>query len=208
MESEEIKKVCANDPNDALDLPPKICRSACRICSSDYLKEIHLLRKNGVDLKTIASTIKKKSGGRLDIHFSSYSRHFQNYNEIKATASAKIIKHDLIDEATKRAAHSSAVVKLIDKYIELLEERFNAGLVKVNISDMQKLFDIRYKILEGGEDGDKDLLAVFQKSVDKYGLETSQGVLFGRPSSVVRRANEPQDVENSQERKEAERAEA
>ena len=207
MESEEIKNNCAISDGDALDLPPKICQASCKICNSDYLKEIHLLRKNGADFSTIISEIKKKDN-RFNSSESSLSRHFRNYNEIKATASAKIIKHDLIDEATKRAAHSSAIVKLIDRYVELLEKRLNSGIMKVNIADMQKLFDIRYKILEGGEDGDKDLLAVFQKSVDKYGLETSQGVLFGRPSSVVNAANEPQNVENSQERKEAERTEA
>lgn len=202
MESEEIKKNCGTTETPEIELPNKICQVNCRICSSDYLIEIHLLKKNGLTYEAIVEEIKKKSNGRFIPSESSLCRHFQKYNEIKSVVAAGIMKKDLVDESMKRAAHSSAVVELIDKYIELLRERTDAGLLKVNISDMEKLFNIKYKLLEGGSDEDKDLLAVFQRSVDRFGLETSQGVLFGRPSSVVQRTA---NVENSQNRKEAER---
>lgn len=204
MESEKKKENCEIEK---IELPNKICQASCRVCRCDFIEEIHLMRKNGSDYKSIIEEVKKLSDGKYILTPSSLCNHFQKYNELKSIASAKIIKHDLIDEATKRAAHSSAIIILIDEYLKLLKERISTGILKVNIGDMEKLFNIKYKLLEGGGDEDKDLLAVFQKSVDKYGLETSQGVLFGRPSSVVNAANEPQSVENSEERKEAEREE-
>lgn len=197
MMSDEKSENCEIEK---IELPNKICQASCRVCRCDFIEEIHLMRKNGTDYNSIIEEIKKKSDGKYILTPSSLCNHFKRYNELKSIASAKIIKDDLIDEATKRAAHSSAIIKLIDRYIKLIDERVESGFLKVNIGDMEKLFNIKYKLLEGGSDEDKNLIAVFQKSVDKYGGETSQGVLFSRPSSVQRTT----DVENSQNGKEAE----
>lgn len=197
MTDEKKKENCEIEK---IELPTKICQASCRVCRCDFIKEIHLMRKNGSDYLSIIEEIKKKSDDKYILTASSLCNHFKRYNELKSIASATIIKNDLLDEATERAAHSSAIIKLINKYLALIEERVEAGFLKVNVGDMEKLFNIKYKLLEGGGDEDKDLVALFQKSVNKYGDETSQGVLFGRPSSVQRTI----DLENSESKKEAE----
>jgi len=99
MENEEIKKDCGMEE---IKLPTEICQTNCRICQSEHLKEIHLLRKNGTDFLAIVSLIKKKYN--QDISSSSLCRHFQNYNKLAKTVAAEIVQNDLVDEASKRRA--------------------------------------------------------------------------------------------------------
>ena len=143
-----------------------------------------------------------KKNYAYDVSKSSLSRHFQKFFEIRDKATAEILEKKLVPDAVKRAAHLSSVIKLIDKYLELLETRFALGTVKVNIPDLQKLMDIRYKILDSENENDKPLALIFENFFNKYKIDTAQSEMnFNGPSVVVQRTS---DVENSSERKEAE----
>ena len=46
------------------------------------------------------------------------------------------------------------------------------------VSDLEKLMKLRYQVLTGKDDVNKDIMAIFQKATDKYGVSLNQGVLF------------------------------
>lgn len=196
----EIEKENCGMIETTLSLPQKICQINCRVCQSPCLEEIHQMKISGMQLSEIVSTVKKNYA--YDVSKSSLSRHFQKFFEIRDKATAEILEKKLVPDAVKRAAHLSSVIKLIDKYLELLETRFALGTVKVNIPDLQKLMDIRYKILDSENENDKPLALIFENFFNKYKIDTAQSEMnFNGPSVVVQRTS---DVENSSERKEAE----
>ena len=158
------------------------------------------MKMSGMRLTKIVSVVKENHA--YEISESSLSRHFTNYFKIRDDATDQIMRKDLMTDAVKRAAHSSAVIRLIDNYLKLLEERFKLGIVKVNISDLQKLMDIRYKILDSNDDNDQNLTVIFENFFNKYKLDTAQGELGLRPSSAV--VQRTTNFENSSSRKEAE----
>ena len=205
MECEEKKDNCGmNETTPAL--PQKICQVSCKICQSPCLEEIHQMKISGMRLTEIVSVVKNNYA--YDISESSLSRHFKKYFQIRDDATAEILKNELMPDAVKRAAHLSSVIKLIDKYLELLEERFKLGIVRVNIPDLQKLMDIRYKILESDSENDKPLAVIFENFFNKYKIDTAQGEMnFNRPPVVVSpsSSNEPREEKETQDRKEAER---
>ena len=191
MESEKKKDNSEISETTKISLPDKICQSSCSICRSDFLQEIHLLKKNGARYTDIGDEIFKKSKGLERPTPSSLCNHFKNYNKIKSAATFQVMQNDLMDGAMKRAAHSSAVVKLIDEYLELLRNKFDSGISNVNIADLEKLMNIKYKLLSGEDEDGKDLTVIFNNAVNRV------PTLF---DSI-----EPPIVEISQERKEAER---
>ena len=190
MKDEEKKENCGID---SIELPNKICQSSCKVCLSEHLKEIHLLRKNGSKFSEIVSIMKKKGKSFSE---GSLCRHFQNYNKITTAVTAEILEKDLVDEAMKRSVHSSAVIGLIDTYLELLKNRLDNGLI-ANVSDFEKLMNIRYKLLSGEKEDDKDLTLKFQQAMKIYNIESSdQPSLFN--------SNEPEVIEVSKNETEAE----
>jgi len=68
-------------------------------------------------------------------------------------------------------------------------ERLNNGMV-ANIADFEKLMNIRYKLLDGNGEGEKDLTVIFNNALSRH------------PSLFD--AQRTTNVEISQERKEAE----
>lgn len=202
----EIEKENCGTIETTLSLPQKICQINCRVCQSPCLEEIHQMKISGMQLSEIVTVVKKNYA--YDVSKSSLSRHFQKFFEIRDKATAEILEKKLVPDAVKRAAHLSSVIGLIDKYLELLDERFKLGTVKVNIPDLQKLMDIRYKILDADNENDKPLAVIFENFFNKYKIDTAQTEMnFNRPSVVVGSSspNEPQANEKTQDRKEAER---
>ena len=189
MEVEEKKD---NSLITKIDLPDRICQASCNICNSNCLKEIHLLRENGTEFLDIVKICEEKYNFKTSAP--SLCNHFKNYNKIKVNVTAQILDKGLVDDAFKRAAHSSAVVSLIDQYLVLLKARLESGLL-ANVADFEKLMNIRYKLLSGSDEEEKNLTVVFENAINKYKVEIAQPSLF---------ANEPPTVENSQVRKEAE----
>ena len=176
----EISKEEENLKNcriETIELPDKICQKSCRVCSSHFIKEIHEMRKSGAEFKIICDEIQKKYNYSLSE--GSLSRHFKNYRDIMKTASAEIIRDDLIEESTELARHTKAIITMIDKALILMQEKMDSGLYKPDIPDLEKLFNIRHKILVGDLSGEKDLMMIFQKAQDKYGVEMTQGVALG-----------------------------
>lgn len=157
---------------ETLKIPEKICDSRCRICISDYLKEIHSLKKAGKTFRQIAAIAK------FDISASSLSRHFQNYLKQKTILSARIIKDDLVEEATKQAVHTQKIIGLIDITFVAIKARVDSGKISLGIDELDKLMKLRYQVLQGQDTNENDILAIFQKASNKYGLDLQQGVLF------------------------------
>ena len=158
-----------------IQTPARICDSRCRICSSDFMKEIHDLRKAGKNYEQIKDIMKTKD---FEISSPSLSRHFQNYQKQKDIISAQIINDDLIDEATQQSAHTKQLVSLINKAFKIIEARLETGGMQFDISDLDKLLKLRYQVLSGQDADESDVLAIFQKASDKFGLNINQGVLF------------------------------
>ncbi len=151
-----------------------ICQKNCRVCNSDYLKEIHSLRKNGRHFFEIVDYMKKTYD--YDLSTSGLCRHFKNYNHHRQVVAAEILEKDLIEESTEIARHTTAIIDLIDKALSQIKERG----VRFDISDLEKLFKIRHQILAGDASGEGELVALFQRAVDKHGVDVNQGILFKR----------------------------
>lgn len=189
MKGEEKKE---NSVISEINLPSKICQASCHICNSNCLKEIHLLKENGAEFLEIVKICKEKYNFKTSN--ASLCRHFQNYNKIKATVTAEIMNKGLVDDAMKRAVHSSAVIDLIDQYLILLKNRLENGLI-ANVADFEKLMNIRYKLLSGDDSDEKNLTVVFENAINRYKVEVAQPSLNLFPDEHL-------NAENSQERKE------
>ncbi|MBU4223671.1 hypothetical protein KJ934_00315 [Patescibacteria group bacterium] len=160
--------------NEILKIKP-ICKKSCKICNSDHINEIHELRKSGVEFSKIVEICREKF--ELSTSASSLSNHFANWRERQAIMSAEIVQADLIDEVAKRASHTREIVGLIDTALAQVKLRAASGLI-FDVNDLDKLMNIKYKTLAGEPSGEGDLVALFQKAKDKYGMEMSQASLF------------------------------
>lgn len=154
----------------------KICNSRCNICKSGILKEIHDWRKNGSDYNRIVERAQNEHG--VQISTASLSRHFKSYTAFKLEMATQIIKNDVIEEITSQSVHIKRTVKILDMVYDKIEAKLKSGLLNVDVGDLEKLLNMRYKILNGETNDDKDILAIFQKASDDYGLNLQQGVLF------------------------------
>ena len=149
-----------------------ICQKNCRVCSSDYLKEIHALRESGQNFSEIVDYIKKKY--RYDLSRAGLCRHFKNYSEHRRIIAARIMDKDLVEESTEQARHTKKIIGLIDTALVHIENHN----MKFDISDLEKLFKIRHQILGGKNSSEDDLIAIFQTAIDKHGVDVNQGILW------------------------------
>jgi len=173
----EISKEEENQKNSRIEkikLPEKICQKSCRVCSSNHLEEIHEMRNVGADFQTIIDHLQEKYD--YSISKSTLSNHFKNYRSIVATTSAQILKDGILDESTELARHTKVIVSMIDKALSLMQKKMDDGLYKPDIADLEKLFNIRHKILAGDLGSEKDLMVLFQKAQNEYGVDMSQGI--------------------------------
>lgn len=148
--------------------PEKICQSSCKICQSQNLDLIHELRNNGKDYNIIVD--KLKTDFNESVSTSSLSRHFSNYRKQINLMSAKIIDGDMVEKATLQSVHVTKLVKLIDLALKHIERRLANESCNVDISDLDKLMNMRYKLLSGESDAD-DMTVLFQQASKKYGLQ-------------------------------------
>lgn len=155
----------------------KICGVRCNVCSSEHMLEIHDMRKAGATLESIINTMQEKYGVLFST--SSLSRHFANLLERQLELSAQIINADLVSEATAKSVHTQRTVELLDIAFNTLLARARSNSLVFDIADLERLLKMRYQILTGNDDLDKDILAIFQKATDKYGVNLEQGILFG-----------------------------
>ncbi len=176
MEDEQKTKIYGSKeiPDEILNFK-KICSSRCNICRSGILAEIHEWHKNGSQLQDI---VNKAAAMNVKISTASLSRHFKSYTAYKTEMAVKIIKDDTLQEITAQAVHIKNTVKLIDLAYKKLLAMFESGTYRIEISDLEKLTKIRYQILNGENLDNNDLMAIFQKATDKYGVNLQQGVLF------------------------------
>lgn len=154
----------------------KICHSRCSICSSGILKEVHDWRKRGLNYDEIVE--RAKSDHNTELSASSLCRHFKSYKAFKMEMATQIIKNDVVEEITTQAVHIKKTVELLDIAYEKLLKMFKSNLYKITVGDLEKLTNMRYKILNGENLDNNDLMAIFQKATDDYGLNLQQGVLF------------------------------
>jgi len=157
-------------------IPKIICDARCKICNSQYLKAIHELRKAGNRYPAIVEIIKEKYN--FSISTASLSRHFQKYQRHKNIIAAKFINDDLIDEATSQAVHTKKLIGLIDEAFSAIKTKIKAGTLFLDVSDLEKLMKLRYQVMSGENTDENDIMAIFQKASNQYGLNLQQGVLF------------------------------
>lgn len=175
------QKICVSQ-----ELTETVCDKRCKICNSEHLKAIHDLKKAGYRHLEIVDIVKEKYG--FEISDASLSRHFRNYQKRKAFISAQLIHDDLIEEVTKQATHTKQLVALIDQAFKMIKARLDAGTLVFDVADLDKLMKLRYQILSGQDTDENDVMAIFQKASDKYGLNLQQGILFKPPT--LRRAEQ------------------
>ena len=171
-----------------------ICDTRCKICHGEHLKTIHDLKRAGKRYDDIGKIMKAKFN--FHISNSSLSRHFQKYNKRQAIISAEIINDELIEGATKQAAHTKKIVSLIDTYLEQIKNLVANGLMKFDIADLERLIKMRYQVLNETDTDENDIIAMFQKATDKYGVNLQQGVLFN--SSTLQATGE-QELKSTEE---------
>lgn len=176
MSEQKNKTIEKQEKCGTLEIPTRCCNARCRICNSSYLEAIHNLKKAGHTFDRIVEIAREDL--KFEVSKSSLSRHFANYQKQCDVLSAKIIKEDLIEDATKQAVHTKKLVMLIDNAFQVLENRIKANSLNFDIGDLEKLMKLRYQVLSGEDTSEKDILGIFQKATDKYGLNMQQGVLF------------------------------
>lgn len=170
----KIKNESVEKLENSVSPETSCCDARCKICSSSHLQEIHNLKKAGHTFDDIVRIAFDKL--KFSISKAGLSRHFTNYQKQVNLTSAKIINNDIIEDATKQAIHTKKLVALIDKAFETLEQRS-----LFDIADLEKLMKLRYQVMSGQEADENDILAIFQKATDKYGVNLQQGVLFKSP---------------------------
>jgi len=167
----------------------KICKShRCSICNSDYVFEIHELKKSGLQQNKIIEIMKQKYN--VTFSPSAMSRHFSNLYDRQMEMSAQIINADLISEATAKSYHTQKVIALLQCAFTQLEQRAKNNSLIFDISDLEKLMKMKYQTLTGNDELDKDILAIFQKATNKYGISFQQATLFNKPQDIDNRAEE------------------
>lgn len=154
----------------------KICHSRCSICQSGVLKEIHDYRKNGRNFDDIVELIKEHHG--VQISSASLSRHFKTYRAFKTDLATKVIKNDVLEEITLQSVHIKRTVELLDIAYKKLLVKFESNQYNIQVADLEKLTKIRYQVLTGENVDDNQLMAIFSKASNEYGLNLEQGVLF------------------------------
>lgn len=146
------------------------CQKSCKICYSNNRDKIHALKKEGKQGKEIVEFCLQNFNEQISE--SSLSRHFQNYQKNINAISAEIISKDMLEQATMQSVHLVKVVELIDLALKTVRERMIANSYKTDVADLEKLMNMRYKLLSGESDGD-DLVALFQKASEQYGYQES-----------------------------------
>jgi hypothetical protein len=165
----------------------RICKGRCAVCVSEYVSEIHAMRKGGVQFQSIINAMQEKHG--VVFSMSSLSRHFSNLLDRQLEVSAQIINSDLISEATAKSVHTQKTVELLDIAFSTLIARAKANSLIFDIADLERLMKMRYQILTGNDDLDKDIMGIFQKATDKYGINLEQGFLFAKQNQLVPRSD-------------------
>ena len=158
------------------EMPETVCDKRCKICSSPHLKAIHDLKKAGHSFDRIVEIVRDKFGA--EISSPSLSRHFQAYQKHKNIISAKLIQDDLIEEATNQASHTKLMTAIVNKMLPMIINKLDAGTLRIDMAELEKAMRILYQTLQGQGGDENDVLAIFQKATDKYGLNLQQGVLF------------------------------
>lgn len=178
IEKSQIPALQEKEKNNELEKLKieRVCKKPCEICKSPYLIEIHDLRNNGQKQHEIIKTMREKYG--VIFSTSTMSRHFANYFDRQMEISAKIINQGLISEATAQSVHLQKTIELIDIAFEKIKIRALSNNYPFDVADLEKLIKMRYQVLTGKDDVDKDIMAIFQKATDKYGVSLNQGVLF------------------------------
>ncbi len=174
-EKKEIDKIKIISRIEKIKLPEKICQKSCRICSSPYICEIHQMRNNGAEFAAIIDYLVKEYNYKISP--STLSNHFANYKEIIARTSAEVLEPQTKEEVAEVARHTQAVIRLIDKCIQMMEERMKNNFYIANVSDLEKLFMIRHRILSGEMGGEKDIMEIWIRAQRNYGVSERQGIL-------------------------------
>jgi hypothetical protein len=157
----------------------KICKAKCIVCQSPHLLEIHELKRGGIQQQKIIEIITQRHG--ITYSASSISRHFSNLYDRQMEMSCQIINADLISEATAKSYHTQKVIALLQYAFDQIEKRVQNGTLFFDVSDLEKLMKMKYQTLTGNDEVDKDILAIFQKATDKYGVSFQQATLFNQP---------------------------
>lgn len=173
----EVEKKEENSATKEIEIKTT-CQKSCKICFSDNRDKIHALKKEGKQGKEIVDFCLQNFDEQISE--SSLCRHFQNYQKNINTISAEIISKDMLETATMQSIHLTKVVELIDLALKAVRERMIANSYKTDVADLEKLMNMRYKLLSGESDGD-DLVALFQKAAEKHGYQES---LFVAKKSV------------------------
>ena len=154
----------------------KICDHRCSICASGILKEIHGWKNDRKSYDEICSLAFE--GYNVKISPAGLSRHYKSFNKWKVKLATEIIQNDTIGEITAQSVHIRKTVELLDIVYEKIKKRLISNTYNVDISDLEKLAKMRYQILNGENPDEKNLMAIFQKASNDYGLNVEQGVLF------------------------------
>jgi hypothetical protein len=158
-----------------------ICNSRCKICASEYSTEIYSLLKSGIQQIKIIDIMKEKHS--FSISSASLSRHVGNLTDRQVEISSQLINHEMIGEAAAKSIHTQKTIELLELAFNDIIARVRSGCLKCDISDLERLLKMKYQILTGNDEIDKDILAIFQRATDKYGVNLQQGVMFGRPAA-------------------------
>jgi transcription elongation factor Elf1 len=156
----------------------RICNARCNICGSEHVAQIHELRKSGAEYQAIIDVMKKEHN--VVFSTASLSRHFSNFYDRQIEISTQMVSAELISEAAAKSYHTQRTLQLLKMALDQIVQRAEKGQYIFDLSDVIKLADLKYKTLVGNENLSNDIMAIFQKATNKYGVNLSQGVLFKR----------------------------
>ncbi|NCF75450.1 MAG: hypothetical protein GWO87_03115 [Xanthomonadaceae bacterium] len=148
----------------------------CLVCQSGHVNEIHQLKPHHT-LKEISEIIEKKYGIHISISVLSY--HFSRYYKDLNDASARELYARFNNEVDAIADHRKKILFLASVGFENLMDQIDSGRLFFGIKEFTELVKIYHTVLQNPNAGsDQNLVAVFQKLSNEYGVDLSQGVLF------------------------------
>jgi hypothetical protein len=158
-----------------------LCRKDCKVCNSGFIDFVHEEIKKGTTYTKICSILLKEHN--FSVSPSSLTRHISNYREnLKNNTNERLIPQ-FNEDSDFLKLHQNQAIILAEKIYKNITEQVDAGSIKFSIDDWEKVLKLRHLVLKGDLGASEDLMAIFAKASNKYGVSVNQGILFTSPKN-------------------------
>ena len=148
----------------------------CMVCQSGHVDEIHRLRPY-YTLDELSEVIFKKY--KIHLNKSVLSYHFNRYYRTLSDVSTRKLYEQFNADVDAIADHRKKILFLASVGFENLLKQIDEGRLFFGIKEFTELIKVYHNVLADPSSGNNaNLLAIFQKATDKFGVNLNQGILF------------------------------